>query len=365
MWRPEKKLVEVTAQKRDDLLVELLDKNLDTEDPQARKKVLELFQAIGMRHVMGLEDVLSDEHREAACGLVSLALESLDPEGLLSAAENLVLRAPELLMLEDEALKTLEDELEANLKERDSVELVLSGARAVLGREPELPLELETAILTFEDLVRDELWRLLPLGRRRAAGILWAEPSMRQKFWWWVLGQDLPETALEDLSTAARIIHLFPKARQGLEAMIEGEKAFEVEAEARQTSGRKDISLREHILKSRYDALCRKETREGVLKLAADEGQELVLVREPETSPKVAVSSNGRRLIVDIEPPHRLKQGKRPVLEAQGQKPLELMPTERGRYEAPLDEVAFQATTGKLVIALDTDEIVLEIPFKK
>jgi hypothetical protein len=362
MWQPEKKLVEVTARKRDELLAQLSARDLDPENPQTRDKVLELFQAFGMRSVMGLSDIVPSDQKKAAQDLAPLALAFLDPERLHQAAENLVLRAPELLVLEDEALKGLEDELEQNLRERDRVELVLSGCRAVLDHDPKLPLELETAILSFEDLVKDELWRLLPLGRRRAASIFWAEPSMRERFWWWALGHDIPETALEDLASAARIIHLFPKAKIELEAMVTSEKSFN--AKTPKITSLKNISLRDQILKDRYEALCQKKADESVLKLAADSGQEQILLQEPKTSPKITISSDGQKLILDIEPPHKLKPGKKPILVSEGQKPLELVSTERGRFEAELGEAAFLASSGLLLVPLDPDDLVLEMPFK-
>lgn len=359
MWQPEKELVDGTAKKRDEILCELSEE-IDPRDSKRYPKVLELFKVLGMRHVMGLEETLTSDLREKIISLVPLALAYLKPEQVLAAAENIVLRAPELLLLEDEALTKLEDELEQDLKTRDRVELVLIGARSVLGCDPELPLELETAILTFEGLLKEELWRLLPLGSRRAAAIVWAKPEMRQRFWWWALGEDLPQTALEDLSTSARIIHLFPKARQELESMIVAEKFFEFSE-----AGREKISLREFFLKTRYENLCQKKRQEGIFKLAADVGEEIVLLREPEDSPKITLSSDGRKILLDIEPPHRLRGGEKPVLEIPGREKKEFTPTERGRYELLLDEEIFKAPAGKILVLLETEDVFLEVPFKK
>jgi hypothetical protein len=354
-WQPEKELVDVTARKRDKIFAELV-AEIDPRDSKRWPRVLELFKVLGMRHVMGLDDILSPEQREKAVSLVPLALAYLKPGEILLAAENIALRAPELLLLEDEALSTLEDELVENLKTRDRIELVLLGARAVLGRNPPLPLELETAILTFEELVREDLWRLLPLGQRRSDAIVWAEPSMRKVFWWWALGDDLPETALDDLSTSARIIHVFPGARRELEALIEAERKLD--------PGGK-FSLREFFLKRRHDALCSGKPQEGVFKLAADLGEEILLYREPEEEPVFSLSCDGRKIFIDIEPPHALRAGENPVLEVPGKGRREFLSTQRGRYEAFLEDEIFEAPGGKIKIPLDEKDITLEVPFDR
>ena len=62
---------------------------------------------------------------------------------------------------------------------------------------------------------------MLPLGSRRAALSMWAAPDWRPRLWWWHRGSDLPYTALTDLDTAARVINVFPEAREELERLLQ------------------------------------------------------------------------------------------------------------------------------------------------
>ena len=377
MWHPDKHLVEVTAKKRDELLAALLESapTLDRADDSQRGMVLDLFETLGMRCFMRLQDIIPKKHVEALKPLASIALDAMDPEDLLASAEEIVLRAPELQTLEGDALAALEEQLVDCLSVRDRVELVLAGIQAVTGQEPDLPLELETAILTFGDLVKDDLWRLLPLGRRRAANVLWAEPSMRKIFWWWEIGMDLPHTALEDICTAARIIHLFPQAKGELERLV---KAEDVLVEVTEEAGydnvvpirvavrrRVEIASEERHARS-LDSFTKKEAH--IDRAAAATKERVVRIYQyPRDAEAIfTISSDGSRFILDIAPPHKAAPGKAPFIEVEGDRRFELVPR-RGfqyRFELDLEMPPFDCQQGRLVVPLESEELTISLPFE-
>lgn len=233
MWKPDEGVLE---EARAVLLDWIASVGEDPVAPDRRVgEALSALEAAGTLSLMGLAgevDAYAEPRRERLATEVATALEELDPASLDEAASTLLTRAPDLELDEDEdALAELEEELVEALSARDRAELVLEGARRVLAREPELSVELEASILGFDEALRPELYRLLPLGSRRAAMAAWAEPSQRSRLWWWHRGAGLPHTALRDLGTAAWVIRVFPEARAELERLVEADGLIESMAE--------------------------------------------------------------------------------------------------------------------------------------
>ena len=371
MWQPDKDLVVATSERRDALIKDLFapQRSFDPSDEVRMGMLLDLFETLGTRSFMRLDDVVPEDYRQDLEKLVDVAVKALNADDLEDAADEILLKAPELRVAEGDLLAALEEELIDLLSVRDRVELVLEGARVVLGGEPHLTLELETAIAAFELQLKGEMWQLLPLGLRRAANLLWVEPSIRKRLWWWELGMDLPRTALNDLDTAARILYLFPSAEEEFKKLVEAERTlvdfraqFDKEHEKLTTTERKvdDIKVQITILSILIYLQRLRLAKLGTRRGAADIG-ELVLLYETD---KVKIFSDGKLLILDIVPPNNPASNKVPVLEIEDQSPLNLSPTEfKDRFQVMLDEPQFEHSRGNLVVPLEAENVVIMIPF--
>ena len=368
MWQPDEDLVAATSERRDAFLKDLFSpqSSFDPSDDVQMDMLLDLFDTLGTRSFMRLDDVVPEDYRQDLENLVDVAVKTLNADDLEDAADEILLKAPELRIAEGDALAALEEELVDLLSVRDSVELVLEGARVVLGREPHLPLELETAIVAFELQLKGEMWQLLPLGPRRAANLLWVEPSIRKRLWWWELGMDLPRTALDDLDTAARILYLFPSAHEEFNNLIEAEQTlddFKTQHEKIITTERKVDAIKAKIAVLSLVIYLRRLRLErlGAQKGAADRG-ELVLLYETD---KVKIFSDGKFLILDILPPSNPASNRVPLLYIEDQNPLKLSPTKfNDRFQVTLDEPQFKHSKGKIVVPLENEEdVVILIPF--
>jgi hypothetical protein len=291
------------------------------------------------------------------------ALSDFQVEDLDRAAAEIALLAPDLAAIEQEDERTdIEERIVEALAIRDRHELTVEGARAVLGKEPELSDDIQAAALSFDETIEENLWRILPLGSRRAARSVWAAPEYRSRLWWWFRGSDLSETALDDLATAARVIHLFPEARKELERLVQVEGNIErivrtdkLEAEV--------VSIFSH-LKERYKSAF-PYTYSEQLRIAASDQEDERLLLELE---QVSFSMNRVNLIVDYENIDALpgKKVKHPViLIAPNHPDLPAKPTEKGRYELSLDAEQFGAEKAKLKVKLKKGAITVDLPFRE
>jgi hypothetical protein len=113
------------------------------------------------------------------------------------------------------------------LRVRDSIEVLLEGARSVLGDDLGLEDEAMASLMSFEQLVRPEIWRLVPLNEVRAASLEWLKPERRRDFWWWADGVDVPPDALDGLSAAAHVLERFPGAGAELERLRAAQKVLD------------------------------------------------------------------------------------------------------------------------------------------
>jgi len=201
-----------------------------TSDPANSEVALDVLQAVGTLAFL-------EEDAAAHCAItnvgidpkaiVTVALEALDHSELDRAAIEIPLLADDLRVAEDNERPAVEEQLLDAISVRDRFALILEGARCLLGHVPELSVELESSIASFDEVVGAELWRVLPLGERRAARCAWASPAKRRALWWWHKGSHLPWTALDDMSTVAELLYLFPQARAELEALITATKQLE------------------------------------------------------------------------------------------------------------------------------------------
>jgi hypothetical protein len=227
MWTPDETLLQETVETLNEMVSIAIDPALPEDE--RRGCALGALECLGTLAFMGYDPLSSiqstaETGERAALHKIALgALDELDGGELDEAAGEILRLLADLTPRETEEELLVEERLVEALRARDAVELILEGARHILGDPLEIPLELEAAMLSFDEVVSEELWRMLRLGTRRAARCAWAAPSSRSRLWWWQIGADLPATALDDLGTAARVIHLFPAARDELERLIRAE----------------------------------------------------------------------------------------------------------------------------------------------
>ena len=172
---------------------------LDHDRAAATDHMGDLLDAVGTAVFLGASDTARDRlgdllDSRAACDLAAAAVSRLIEESLSPALSGLMNDIYELVAAEDGDRECLEERIVDALAERDRVELAMEGARLLCGCEPELDDDSLAALASFDDLLRAELWRTLPLGDRRAARCAWAAPRYRERLWWWFRGCDLPHT---------------------------------------------------------------------------------------------------------------------------------------------------------------------------
>ncbi len=386
-WKPDEELLETSlvalascaSRLRQTLSGGLpLDSEIPPEEVEeaARIWMTDLLEAAGTVAFLGRGDTarsrLGDLVGSApAYALAAAAVSRLIEESLTPALSGLMNDIYWLASAEDPDREVLEERIVEALAERDRVELALEGWRLLCGGEPQLDEEALAALGSFDEALKADLWRTLPLGDRRAARCAWAAPEYRCRLWWWDRGCDLPHTALQDMQTAARVIHLFPEAREELERMLQAEQDLERLCKAGEDRRRGTVvSLREYLLrrmqrKSRavsdspeIPAMVVGPCR--VYGLAAAGYEEKVLYRTGE----LTVSTDGENLIVDIEPPAESISDTPPVLEARGHTSLAATPAqEPARFEFPLSSPIFSAPEAWLLVSLAKGERRIRLPF--
>ena len=217
MWKASQRLIESATQTAREA-IEALRPDAPTRD--RREAILDLLDAAGTLALIGrgtdARSLCSTvDHREVSSVIRSVGFSAL-PDQVLQV----VLRAPQLATADGPERIHLFEEIRAALTERDRVAILLAGASEILGSSPELEIEQEAALLEFTELLKPELWRLVPLGALRAESVAWVDPSRRSEFWWWSSGAGIAASALDDLSSAAALIARFPEAREELERLI-------------------------------------------------------------------------------------------------------------------------------------------------
>lgn len=348
---------------------------LEEEEEAAWVQMADLLEAVGTVVFLGLGDMARDRLGDlagspAGCTLAVAAVRRLIEAGLTSVLSGLMTDIYHLFPAEDREREFLEERIVDALAVRDRLELVLEGARLLCDHCPDLDEDTQADLASFDEVLRAELWRTLPLGDRRAARCAWAAPEYRGRLWWWSRGCDLPHTALQDMQTAARVIHLFPEAREELERMLQAEQDLDSLCAAGEDRGRgKVISLRDHVLRKlrstsppATDARRVLATAEpcGFNGLAAASYEERPLYQTDE----LTVSTDGERLIVDIESPAEPAPDSSPVLEATGYAPLEATRAqEPARFEFSLSSPHFSAPKAWLVVRLATAQRRIRLPF--
>lgn len=106
------------------------------------------------------------------------------------------------------------------LRARHAAEALLEGASVLVGHSVEPHLDLEASLDAFDEVVRENLWALVPLNTTRRAQAMELAPHVADRCWWWTLGVDVPDDALLALTKAAQLLAVFPQARQELDRLI-------------------------------------------------------------------------------------------------------------------------------------------------
>ncbi len=224
MWTPDEELLHETVEAFDQMASTATDgeKPEHDRDPGALGALERLGTLVFLdrrAEAKGLIQAAGEPFRRAVVD----AMARLDGSELDEAAGELLRAVTDLAAAEPQDRPDIEDRLVEALRVRDEAELVIEGARQVLGEPLELPLALEAALMSYDELVAEESWTLLGLGSRRAARSAWAAPRFRRRLWWWHRGADLPSEASEGLGMVARLIQLFPAAREELERLLRAE----------------------------------------------------------------------------------------------------------------------------------------------
>lgn len=350
----------------------------EKEEEAVQVQMAGLLEAVGTLVFLGLGDTVRDRlgnmvGSPAATMLAVAAVRRLIEASLTPVLSGLMTDVYHLFQAEDGEKEFLEERIVDAMTERDRVELALEGARLLCGRDLELDEDTLADLGSFDEVLRAELWRTLPLGDRRAARCAWVAPGYRKRLWWWSRGCDLPHTALQDMQTAARVIHLFPEARAELERMLQAEQDLDSLCGAGEDRGRrKVISLRVYVLrKFRLETPTDVAGRQSSTlvagpclpySLAASTYEEKPLFQTKE----LTVSTDGERLIVDIESPAEPAPDSPPVLETEGLAPLEATRAqEPARFVFSLSCPHFSSPEAWLVVKLATAERRIRLPFEE
>ncbi len=362
MWKPDDALLDEAA----DQLADALSRVQAAEGDKLRTAALEALEAAGTLVACGArakaEELLGGADAiglpEKTRRALLEAARAVCPDELDDAAAEIAELAPELALVSEADRAALEERVASALQLRDSIELVLEGARAAFSN-PALPPELDASLESFDELVRPEVWRTLALGERRAARALWMAPAYRARFWWWSKGCDLPADSLDSLAIAARVLAVFPEARGHFEQLIDAERTLE--------SGRPEAA--------RSSALCEERPLAEVIPLFArirrshPQRQAQALAAATEETWLVAeaksavVTADDEMLYVDYRegcaPAHR----RPPTLEVEGQPPLPggKSAAACGSFEWSLGAPQFRQPKARLRIPVESGEEIVEL----
>ncbi len=354
-WKPDEMMLEEKLRIREELtnrLQKMVTPDLDS--------LCALLENIGALSLMNYENELLVENLPFTDvgEIVQNAIDQLDANELNQATESIARFSAELQVAESEERSRLVDILVKACCTRDRFEFILEGARVLLGTAPQLSLDVETAVLTFDGLVESELWRLLPLGPKRAEKVRWVCPEKRSRLWWWQRGSDLPGAALDNLGTAARLIHLFPEARAELERLVQAEKQLEQMTSPAEHNP-EVVSLAEYLA-ARYKSALPADTARLPIAAADQDAERLLFEGE-----QISLSMNKDHLLVDYEDADLLSEKgleQAVTLKASGYLELVAKATVRGRYELPLDAQQLNAKEASLHVILKKGKLVINLP---
>lgn len=251
---------------------------LDTVEPEASIAYLtsDVLREAGRLALLGAEDEVRRRLGQGAAlrEQVGEALAASSFSALELASIDVLRLAPDLVL--DPGRAEVRNALDAALKARDAVELLLIGAETILGSAPELGFEHESYLLEFDGAVRPELWRLVPLNSLRALGLEWMDPQQRPRFWWRFEGSDLPDSALEALADSAALIARFPLVSAWFARLQQGDRRLR-EAPA-DPAGMEVVSL-SAWLRARRAAAAQATVGEPSLAVGFSEGETVLVSR--------------------------------------------------------------------------------------
>jgi hypothetical protein len=214
MWKADPDLVASSL----DILIGERDAMLASSGDAER--TLALLDAAGTLRGSGEDATIRRELADPAIrGEVERFLPSWGLGSLLEAAATIRTEASRLATLAREDRAEVVVALQEALRARDRAEVVLMGAEVLLGTAGAFDSGQQAILAGFDELVRPELWRLVPMNDSRAAELQWMMPEFRVRFWWRSLGAGLPTSALDSMVDAAGVVALFPSARIYFDAL--------------------------------------------------------------------------------------------------------------------------------------------------
>lgn len=193
--------------------------------------VWDLLVAVGHLVYSGVGERVRDAWSRKPGVVESLcdAVPCLDFSGLGPAAVDLLTASPD----PDRADAALV--LEA-LRIRDEAEFVREATRHFPG-QCRLTDEQESELIAFDDVVRPELSRLIPLGEGRVKPVDWVAPECRRTFWWRFHGSDVPPDGQDRLVDAALVLSRFPELWGKLQWQVAANVLMDEVAGAYQAAG--------------------------------------------------------------------------------------------------------------------------------
>lgn len=279
---------------------------------------------------------------------------ALDGSKLDSSIAEILQVAPKLAERDGSDVEVYVEQIVEALRARDEIELVLAGARHLLGDEYEIPIDLESSILAFDELLDEELWRLLPLGDRRTAHHAWAAPRFRTKLWWWSRGSELPATILDSLGDVARLLHLFPQTKGELDALIRAEGTL-AEIIKKSPQSTTTLASLERFRQRRGSDTAPSEA----LAAAAATTREQVILQDSE----LTITLLEDALVVDLSSDAELLAGQLPTLETDAHPSLPATTDDEipGEYRFPLGAEQLDALETRLRVPLTTSEVLIDL----
>lgn len=316
--------------------------------------------AVGSLWLLGCDDDVARARAstpDPVASVISDALAGVAWDELERAITELAVLVPQL---DDAAGKPSSDllhEILAKLDRRDDVEKVLVGCEQLQEEAPTLAAEAEAVLLAVDELLSEQLWRLLPLGELRNQRVEWVAPSRRRRLWWWARGAHLPPNALEAMSTTAGVIAAFPEARAELEQLVAAER--EIVGLIRSAENERSapvVSIAE-ALKRRRSVQVSRDSKTDTLALAASEGERVL-----HACAEFVVSIDDEQLLVDYEEGFDPVAGRPPWIEASGAGRLRGVEQHPGSFSFALSAPELRASSGKLGVPVGAEDVLLSLP---
>lgn len=143
--------------------------------------------------------------------LVSKAIESLDPEALKDAADELAgtLHGALNSAWDEEALSAHREQVEDLLLARQRVSRRLQGAMLLRYALPDTS-SLAEAVEYFDALIRPLVWQLAFTSSEREGHALMIQQARRADCWWWCEALDVDWETIRTAATTAELLERFP-----------------------------------------------------------------------------------------------------------------------------------------------------------